>query len=213
MRNGFYCVAGLDLHAGKMIRPLQVPASNWRLVDRTVFSPGHLVECEYTGSRGNGAYPHRTEDTVIARMPCLLEALQPHGVHIVLQGSLFDSVTELYDGNLIDDKYVTDGTRCRSLGGVAVPVGNLRFEESFGKLRLRVLDTDGRFYSLGVTSDELRTRFHEISANPPAVDEGNEWLASFPAGSHAILRIGLARGWDKYNPKRCYLQMNGLIIA
>jgi len=213
MNNGFYCVAGFDLHAAKMIRPLHTPASNWRLVDRKVFSPGHVVECEYTGSRGNGAYPHRTEDTVLARMPRVLETVGAEEIHTVLSSSLFDSVAQLYDGLLIDDKYVNDGTRCRSLGGVVVPVEKLRFEESFDKLRLRIFDTDGRHYSLGVTSDELRTRFHDDRATSPAVDDANEWLDGFSAGSRALLRLGLARGWDKYNPKRCYLQLNGLLIA
>lgn len=217
MSKGFYCVAAFDIHAGRMIRPLQQPSSNWRLANRDIFAPGNLVVCDYTGVRGSGAYPHRTEDTVLARMPELLEVLRPEDVQNVLGASLHGSIAEVYDRQLMEDKYVNDGTRCASLGGIAVPIQNLEFEESFGKLRLRIRDNDGKHYSLAVTSDDLRTRFHDNPADPPAIQQANEWLAGFRRDSATILRLGLARAWDgkeqKYNPKRCFLQCNGIILS
>lgn len=216
MSNGVYCVAGFDIHSEKMIRPLQPPASNWRLTSRSVFAPCNLVAFKYTGSRGNGAYPHRTEDTVVVGQPRLLETLRPADAYSVLEASLYDTIADLYENNLIEGKYVDDGTRCRSLGGVAVPIRKLRFEEYFGKLRLHIQDADGRFYSLGVTSDELRSSFHDNRARAPDISAANEWLARFAAESYAILRLGLARAWDgkeqKYDPKRCFLQLNGLVV-
>lgn len=216
MSSGVYCVAGFDLHAAKMIRPLQAPGGNWRLTSRDVFAPGNLVAFRYSGGRGNGAYPHRMEDTVVLGQPRLLQTLTQTEACEVLEGSLYDTIADLYEGSLIDRKYVNDGTRCRSLGGVAVPIQNLRFDESFGKLRLEIRDNDGRHYSLGVTSDELQSSFQNNRNDYPDLSGAKAWLKSFSAESVAILRLGLARAWDgkdqKYDPKRCFLQLNGLII-
>ncbi len=217
MSNGVYCVAGFDVHSGKMIRPLQPPASNWRLTSRDVFAPGNLVAFKYTGARGNGAYPHRTEDTVVAATPNVLEALRPEDVYDTLRESLFPSIAELYDNQLIENKYVNDGMRCRSLGGVMVSPEQLQFDEYFGKLRLRIRDNDGTNYSLSVTSDELRTAFHNDPREQPNVIGADAWLASIPRDRQPVLRLGLARAWDgkeqKYDPKRCFLQLNGLIVV
>jgi hypothetical protein len=216
MSGGVYCVAAFDLHAAKMIRPLQAPGGNWRLTSRNVFAPCNVVAFQYSGGRGNGAYPHRTEDTVVLGQPRLLETLSQAEACDVLQGSLYNTIAELYENHLVDRKYVNDGTRCRSLGGVAVPIRHLRFDESFGKLRLEIQDNDGSAYSLGVTSDELQSSFQNNRADYPNLSGANKWLASFSAESVAILRLGLARAWDgkdqKYDPKRCFLQLNGIII-
>ena len=46
MRKGFFCVAGYDIHAAKMVRPLQPSGQNWQLVDKHLpFQVGELVLC------------------------------------------------------------------------------------------------------------------------------------------------------------------------
>src|SRR4051812_33944553 len=65
MGGGNYCVAGWDITAKRMIRPLP-SGSNWpaALLGGHGIVAGTLVRIEPQGA-SNGAYPHRTEDTAI----------------------------------------------------------------------------------------------------------------------------------------------------
>jgi len=64
-------------------------------------------------------------------------------------------------------------------------------------------------YDLPVTSMDLLDRFGE------SAEEVNRLLEGYDDGQRCILRIALARAWDGpdkgWNPKRCYMQMTGLI--
>lgn len=65
MGGGNYCVAGWDIAARRMIRPLP-NGSNWpaALLGQHVIAAGKLVWVTPRGA-SNGIFPHRTEDTSI----------------------------------------------------------------------------------------------------------------------------------------------------
>lgn len=209
MKGGFSCVAGWDLHKETIVRPLQCTGANWRVQEGSSLAPFNLVDLDVAG-RGKGGYPHRTEDTLLSKEPGLLETLTEAEAYRLLKDTTFPSIAAVFDNQLIEDKYVIDGTHCRSLGGVLAFARNLEFVEDFGKLRVRIDDSDRKTYRLKVTSEALQTIFDDKGT--AAV---NEWLSESPQSSPVILRIGLPRGWigpnKDWNPKRCYVQLNGII--
>ena len=233
MSMGNYCVAGWDIHARRMVRPLQSSGANWKLMafplqssdangdaaaDRTIFSVGHLVNCLPTG-RKNSVYPHATEDLLLSGAPSFLERFDESGTYALLLPATFQSIQQLFGRALVDGKYVQNGTNCNSLGGVRAARRQIGFlEDSFGKLRLQLQDVDGVVYRLPVTCDWLQHLFSpsDEDAEPHfGVAEANEWLCVNPPDTDIILRIGLARGWSgkdrSWHPPRCYAQLNGIV--
>lgn len=219
MSRGNYCVAGWDIHAERMVRPLQPSGANWRLGNaRDVFSVGHLLNCVASGRR-NTAYPHATEDLLLSKTPSVLEKFDESTTYELLLDKAFESIQQLFGRPLLEDKYLPDGTQCPSLGGVRVACSRVNFiEDGFGKLRLVLQDADNISYRLAVTSEELRRIFSASDANAEpffGVAEANEWLSVNSPDSEIILRVGLARGWagtdGAWNPRRCYAQLNGII--
>lgn len=77
---------------------------------------------------------------------------------------------------------------------------------------------DDVLYRLPVTCDRLRHFFSSGDDEPEptfGIAEANRWLGASSPRSEIILRIGLARGWGgkegAWNPRRCYVQLNGII--
>jgi hypothetical protein len=218
MSRGNYCVAGWDIHEGRMIRPLGQDGSNWRLgTDRSVLAVGNLIDRSSSGVRGTQP-PHSNEDTRLTKAPTLLHSFAEDETYALLLGTTHPSIRTAFGLPLIENKYVEEGARCPSLAGIRVRRDRLRFHESFGKLRLIVRDSDGLEYDLPVTCDRLQHLFNpgDAEAEPHfGVEEANEWLAVNSPSTPIILRVGFARpfdGKDKgWSPKRCYLQANGLI--
>jgi len=218
MSKGTYCVAGLALATGKMLRPLQANGNNWSLgKDRSVFGVGHVIACRPTGQSGT-VKPHSLEDTPLKATPSLLEELTEDQTYKLLIGSTAPSVAAGFGVELEDNKYVIAETNCPSLVGIRAERRSMRFHESYGKLRLSLDDTDGEYYDAKVTCDTLQHVFSpgDESAEPHfGAAEANEWLEVNDDDDELIIRIGLARPWDgpqkSWDPKRCYLQVNGII--
>jgi hypothetical protein len=220
MSRGLYCVAGMNLHDRKMMRPLMADGSNWHLGSkRDVFHPGHVIRCVPTGVRA-AVMPHATEDTRLSRLPEFLLELSESELYALLLPTAKDSIALAIGAQPIDNKYVEEGTKCRSLGGVSVVRDQIRFSFDWGKLRLALTDSDGADYDLKVTSDWLQHVFSpsDEEAEPHfGVDEANEWLDVNTETDKIILRVGLARPWDgrenNWSPLRCYLQLNGIVCS
>ena len=79
----------------------------------------------------------------------------------------------------------------------------------FDKVQVSWQDPPGVWHNLSVTEVAIRTP-------EPAIGMGllNQRLAGVTG--NVALRLGLARGWSgpqgSHSPKRCYLQLNGLIV-
>lgn len=213
MTKGYYCVAGWDVHSNRMVRLLQANGENW-LYD-PVFIVGNLVSYKLSGKR-NTAFPHATEDSILTAPPTLIEYFDESEMYSLLLGTTFESVAKIFGRALFDEKYIIDGTNCRSLGGLRIERSRIHFvEDSYRKLRLRLHDNDDVNYCLPVTDAGLLRMFSEDTEPHFGVAEANEWLDVNPPEAQIILRVGLARGWSgkegTWSPRRCYAQLNGII--
>lgn len=218
MKGEVRCVAAWDVHAERIVRPLQNNGSNWSIGDdRTVFLPGHLLACEPRPAPPLGALPHRNEDLPLVALPTVLASLDDAAQFELLLPFASHTIQGVFRRPLIENKYVEDGTDCPSLGSVVARRRNGRFiESSFGQLRFRFRDEDGVSYDLKVTSAQLYWMFDPENPNALfGVDEANEWLEVNRPDGQIILRVGLTRAWagknQEWNPSRCYLQLNGII--
>jgi hypothetical protein len=209
MRGGNYCVAGLNLRAQEMVRPLSANGDNWQLGnDRSIFALGNLLHFHSTGIR-NSAFPHGHEDTRLTKLPVVLRRFTESASYELLASATESSVEAAIGSTIEDNKYVIENTDCHSLGACEVPRRLVGFYTGLkNKLRLHFTDGDGVFYDLGVTCDRLQAL---------STDSANRWLDSCDSDEPVLLRLGLARPWDGrewgWSPRRCYLQLNGVIVA
>lgn len=218
MNSGYHCVAGWDIHGQRMVRPLPLLGSNWRLgTDRTVFSVGHLINCIPSGIQNN-VLPHGKEDFPLSKTPTLLEKYEEPEIYAFLLDKAFRSISELFGCRLVDNKYIPENSNCCSLGGVRILRRRTRFNmDSFGTPRLDMRDNNNVLYHLPITSDDLHRMYcaDDKKRSSFNTEEAERWLCSITAESEIILRIGLARGWagrdGDWNPLRCYIQLNGII--
>jgi hypothetical protein len=133
----------------------------------------------------------------------------------LLDKILFDSVKSIFEVPIYTDLgfYVLHGSGPRSLGSVR-PTRIIRviYERGEGekwRYRLDFEDGTGDTYWLSVTdltwryfcdvNCQMNISFEEITSN----------LARVLRSTGVYLRIGLARGWEKF-PDRCFLQVTGV---
>jgi hypothetical protein len=203
------CVAGLNLRTQRMVRPLQANGNNWQLGDdRSIFGLGSLLHFQPTGIR-NATLPHGHEDTPLVRLPVVLQRFTESVSYKLLADAAQRSVQAAIGSTIEDNKYIVENTDCHSLGACEVPRRTLVFYTGArNKLRLHFTDGEGVFYDLGVTCDRLQG----LNA-----DTANKWLDTCERDESVLLRLGLARPWDGkelgWSPKRCYLQVNGVMVA
>lgn len=219
MNSGDYCIAGWDIHSHKMVRPLQASGSNWKLgTNRSVFAVGNLINCVPSGKR-NSVYPHATEDLILSTPPTLLQQFDELTTYSLLIENSFNSIREIFGCQPAENKYIPDGTKCSSLGGLRVERNRVHFiEDGYHKLRLHLNDIENTVYWLPITCDHLRSIFSPVDENAVphfGVAEANEWLCVNPPDCKVILRVGLARAWagkdGEWSPRRCYVQLNGIV--
>ena len=210
MNAGLVCVAGIDLQSGRMVRPLQPDGSNWeeaKWVRNDSIHVGSIVAVR-PAVAGPAHYPHATEDFRCANL-VKVGAATDRQLYRACITTADPDIDTLFANQVIDAKYVIDGTRCRSLGCVMVDADDLRLSEYRDKVQVSWQDPPKVWHNLSVTEVAIRT---------PGADVGLRLLRArlLHVTGDVALRVGLARGWDgndaKYNPKRCYLQLNGLIV-
>jgi hypothetical protein len=123
------------------------------------------------------------------------------------------SVEAIFDGNLVDGKYVVADTECRSLGCITLLPKKLRVRDAFGKVQVSYQDNSYVWHNFPVTDLTVK---NECDAAAGAAALSAKIAASNPF-CPLVLRLGLARAWDGddkgYDPKRCYVQLNGLIVS
>lgn len=214
MHGSNYCVAGWDVQAHRMVRPLP-NGSNWTggLLQLHGINPGATVDVNPTGQQHASAFPHRTEDTVISNAGIQLANAGP--THWFAAGAppTQVAVNQAFGGHLVHSKtwngafqgvYVPETTQIGSLGAVRVPVGQLQpFEDNYkGKTSLRAYLNDGAAcYNLPLVAKNLRETYR---LNGLA---GVQQL--LPAQGLVHVRLGLARAWAG-QPGKCALMINGI---
>ena len=211
MTGAMVCVAGIDIHSGAMVRPLQGVGTNWEegiWVDKGYMIVGNVLSLIPALSK-SVAFPHATEDLRVKSVGVLGKSSKTELFDACIETSN-DDIETLFMNSLIDLKYTPDGTRCPSLGGFSVSASNLRAECSFNKPKIVYTDRRGDRHYLSVTDLEIKKMEPTLG-----VSRLSKRLSNVGRGQ-IVLRLGLARGWaganNEYNPKRCYLQLNGIIF-
>ncbi len=205
------CVAAIALQRLTIARPLQWNHHNWpKHLGANGLQTGRIIRGKVRATQDRRGFPHETEDTQLSDDFQLLERVSEPALFSILAPHVDGSIDELFGGNVQDGRYVIDGTRCRSLGSLLVSAASANIEiNEFGKLRFSFEDRTRREYDLPVT--DLR-----VADGPGGFAATRSRLAGArEQKSQILLRIGLVRGFDRqgqWNPKRCYLQVNGIIF-
>lgn len=213
MSHGLVCVAGIDLDTAEMVRPLQQDGSNWEeksWVDTDILRIGNIVLLKPATPSGHAHHPHAAEDFRVATVTRFAH-VTPAQLYAACVETADSDLDAIFAPHLVDRKYVVDGAACRSLGCVLVPVAALNTSVTpFEKVAVSWQD-HGRWYNLSVTEVAIRSA-------APALGKAmlDDRLAPVRGHGRVALRVGLARGWDGgdqgYDPKRCYAQLNGVIV-
>ena len=111
-----------------------------------------------------------------------------------MEDSLSKNIATIFNWHLKENSYVLPGTKCASLGAVKVPAQNLEFyKDDETKLRVKILDNDGKKYDLRVTCRYLR----DVLDKTNSLRQLNEQLREM---TFAHVRVGLAKPY--YKPKK-----------
>jgi hypothetical protein len=209
MSGGNYCVAGWDIAAKRMVRPLP-NGSNWTaaLLEQHGLVAGTSIQVTPRGA-SNGIFPHRTEDTPIdpasikASKKVFSDWLGASAPQVAASlnvgfGGHFQWNSE-WNG-VRQGVYILPRVQCSSLVAVRVPKSNLSFSEAFSKLKA-TLDDGSDSYQFTVSSKVLKEAWR--NGGLVAVDN------ALPARKEFHIRVGLARPYD--DPPKCYAMLNGVL--
>ena len=216
MQHGRVCLAGYDAN-GQCIRPGLPPpgiSEQGLIVDgQPVAYPFAIVGLDLLCPRPQ---PPHTEDWDFDPASIkFIRRVKDENRARVFDGSLFDSVSAIFEQPIHDDlgHYVQQGCGPRSIGTIR-PRSILRVIYEKGPAgvwdyRLVLVDGDDAMYRLKIVDltwhyycDSLRG----ASRDPAQIAAG---LTATRKSSAVYIRIGLSRGWAQF-PDRCYLQITGL---
>jgi hypothetical protein len=192
MKGGMVCVAGLDLNSRKMVRPLQVGGQNWE--EDVWVESGYMV----VGNRltlkpappGDSAPPHATEDLRVATVD-KLESATPEELYTACLETADPSIEAIFNGELVENRYVLENADCRSLGCIMVQASALRFRAPFdNKVEAAYRDDRGVWHNLPVTALEVK-KLTTSAAGAAALEDRLARIDGLVA-----LRIGLARAFE-----------------
>lgn len=219
-------VAGFFSDDGTPVRPV-VPYKSPKEITEEFLWKGDLLivrpfaEVRLSFTRPISEPPHTEDWEIDTRVsPELVRILSPEERRLFLQGHLDPSVDSIFGAPIQEDRYICKGEGERSLGtilaeGVSeVAYGQKSYqdEEAKWEYRIRFADGSGREFSLAVTDLTFRAACDNLRDSKGwDLSRISEWMTEFlgSARREVYLRIGLARGWEKY-PDRCYLQITGV---
>lgn len=217
MQGDLVCVADY-LRDGTCIRPLfrgrHVSESWLWLRDMVVIRPFAEVELELLEHRPDP--PHTEDWWVNPTYYRLVRMLKPDKRLSILERLEDHSVQAIFGAQIHHDNgwFVKAGEGTRSLGTIkCVEIEKMAYtQRPDGRwdYRIAFIDAAGAQYRLAVTDLAFRyyldyMRLHRgVNAQQAAQD-----LTALLKDAELFLRIGLARGWDKY-PDRCHLQITGV---
>ncbi|MDT0682309.1 hypothetical protein RM543_06410 [Roseicyclus sp. F158] len=212
MSGDLVCVAGLDLDSGQMVRPLQGNGSNWeegKWVDEGYMVVGNVLSLSLA-EQVTSAFPHASEDFRVKAVGIKGKANGSELYTACAETSTRD-IDSVFDGCLIDRKYTEANSRCRSLHGLEISAAKIDVSVFYDKIQVSFRDRWRNWYNVPVT--ELLTK---KTGDPEAGCKALSERLESAGRSIVVLRLGLARAWDggsqHFNPKRCYMQLNGVII-
>ncbi|MBI4768937.1 MAG: hypothetical protein HY784_00620 [Chloroflexi bacterium] len=215
MQRGCVCVAGYDKD-GRCVRPVLPPPgileSSLYAGERPAIFPFAVVE--YDLLQPIVEPPHTEDWRYDPASVRFLRPVAPEKWRGVLEMGLFGEVAAIFEQPVLTDPgfYVMAGQGPRSLGTVRPQLvfsATYRPKADRWDYRLRFVGGAGVVYNLQVT--DLAWRYL-CDQRREAGEEPDRIAADLTAAlksAEVYLRIGLARGWEKY-PDRCYLQITGV---
>ncbi len=216
MQEGRVCIAGYD-EKGNCIRPVLPPPG---IHESTLYSGGHpeiipFAVVEFDLLQYLPQPPHTEDWRYNPASVKFIERLDENRKRAVLIQTLFESVSAIFEVPILSDYgyYIREGQGPRSLGTIRPQEFKRATHEKSpeGKWKYRVNFVDGNGVSYWLTVTDLAWRYY----NDRQREEGRTSeqisldLTSVLKRSEVFLRIGLARGWEKF-PDRCFLQVTGV---
>ncbi|MCU0984379.1 MAG: hypothetical protein MUC89_05490 [Acetobacteraceae bacterium] len=113
----------------------------------------------------------------------------------------YNSVADVFAGQTdAGQRWVEPGTRCPSLGGMVVAVGQCQLTVSFGRLRAMLPAVSKGLRVTDLALDE-RVKSESLASV-------QQWLGN---GRKIYLRIGLSHPWAKNGERpKCWIQVNAI---
>lgn len=216
------CIAGY-LANGACIRPIlrfgQITEEWLKYSDQLVVRPFAQVEFDLIENRPQ---PPHTEDWIINPNyrinNGLLDKIDQKSI---LDKTRYSNVESIFETTIYRDEgpnaksgYIKLGEGKRSLGTVKPQnicwISYTPKEEDKWDYRITFIDQSEREYRLAVTDLAFRC-FLDLSRIDKKISPNSiaRRLNHAFQRSEVYIRIGLARGWEKY-PERCYLQITGI---
>ncbi len=216
-----YCVAGWDVHAGRMIRP-DPPGANMTYEPSKfwdgqyagpgqIFAVGNVARIDANPPPAQFPFPHATKDRIVGAGTTIrvLRALDSSGTVAAVTAGVSATLEAAFDNALVrppsGKAYVPTGDNVRSLGAVEIRSNQLQFHQNTynpNKPKLRARFTiGGNLYDLPVTADAARTRWQQ---NGLAALQGD-----VQASRRLHVRVGLSRPFAAM-PNQCFVQINGV---
>ena len=216
MQEGRVCIAGYD-ESGQCIRPVLPPPgiqeSSLYSQGRAIIYPFAVVEFELL--RPTPEPPHTEDHRYEPSTVRFIEKVEEKRKRQVLLNSTFPTVQAIFEVPIYSDvgHYVMAGQGSRSLGTLQPKrvIKAIYEQDPSGKWKYRLGFVDGGDCGYWLTVTDLAWRYycdHNCRKGIELGDISNKlthWLRS----NAVFLRIGLARGWEKF-PDRCFLQVTGV---
>jgi hypothetical protein len=213
MQAGRVCIAGYDQH-GHCLRPVLPPPgiheSTLYAGPRPIIFPSAKVEFEFT--QPTPQPPHTEDIRYVPASVRLIERQSEDRWHKMLQATLSPSVAAIFEQPILTDLgyYIMDGQGPRSLGTIKpARISQVILElspENKWQYRLRFEDGAGAAFRLTITDLAWRYYCDRQRAQGAAPAQIAEGLLRTLQTSEVYLRVGLARGWDKF-PGRGFIQL------
>lgn len=215
------CIAGY-LQDGTCVRPIigeHLTKEYLKENTRTIIRPFSIIDLDFIEPDERSCPPH-TEDWLVSPNYFIsLGLLNLDQKRSFLLRINDQSVDRIFGAILHESTgwtkgwYVARGEGMRSLGTIAHPeIVGAYFGSQFGGLDYRLIfkDANKALYRLPITDLTFRYYLdHLCYRENMNHNEAAQSVARDLQNSEVILRIGLARRWQKY-PDRCYLQVTGI---
>ncbi len=215
MRGKRVCIAGYNSHL-QCIRPIcdEGIQEDWLYIGtKPVVRPFSEIELELLEPRHEP--PHTEDYWYDPAYKRAIRLLTPCQRNELLQRTKAASVSSIFGTNVHHDNgfFVSEGTGLRSLGTIQIKtIVQVVYNYAFDRwdYRISFYDQQDGFYSLRIT--DLTFRYyvdHLYTHNGGEPEEISQKITGLFKKDLVFLRIGLARGWDRF-PDRCYLQITGI---
>lgn len=216
MQAGRVCIAGYD-QQGQCVRPVLpppgIPETSLYAGPSPIIFPSAKVEFDFI--QPTPQPPHTEDVRYTPASVRFIERQLDERWHKMLTQTLSKSIQTVFEQPILTDPghYVMDGKGPRSLGTIKphriLKAIHEQAPDGKWKYRLGFVDGEQHTYWLNITDLTWRYRCDQRrSAGELPANIATDLTRTLQA-VEVYLRVGLARGWDKF-PERCYLQLTGV---